>query len=425
MAEIVVLGGGVAGISAAWHAGRVGHEAVIFEAKERWGGLLDHFKIDGFRFDNAVHFAFSGNDQFKEVLALTEMVTHYPEPYNYGDGFWLKHPVQNNLYPLPVEDRVAAVKSFIERPDGNDQLNYRLWLERQFGRVIAERFPVRYTKKYWTVPAEDLSTMWVGNRLYRPSMDEVLYGAMTAETPPTYYLQEMFYPRQGGFRAILDPLAAEVEIRCGKKAVHIDPVKRRVEFSDGTAEQYGHLVSSVPLPELVAMLEDVPEQVKEAAETLWATSVALVSLGFKTASAGDHLWFYIYDEDIFPARVHAPYRKSAENAPAGCSSLQFEIYYSRHKKLPASGEELVEHVINVAENLGLAGRNDLLTSDYRELPYANVVFDHGMTDRRDYILDYIRGIGILPVGRFGLWDYLWSDQSFLSGKNVENISGML
>ncbi len=425
MAEIVVLGGGVSGISAAWHAGRKGREAVVYEAKERWGGLLDCFMVDGFRFDSAVHFAFSGNDQFKSVLDLTEMIVHRPEPYNYGDGFWLKHPVQNNLYPLPVEDKVAAIKSFIERPESDDQLNYRLWLEQQFGRVIAERFPVRYTKKYWTVPAQELSTLWIGNRLYRPSLDEVLYGAMTAETPQTYYLQEMLYPKKGGFRAILDPLAAEVEIRCGKKAVHIKPAERRVEFSDGTAEHYGHLVSSVPLPELVAMIEGVPDQVRAAAETLWATAAALVSIGFKVPRAGDHLWFYIYDEDIYPARVHAPYRKSPDNAPAGCSSLQFEVYFSRHKTLPASGEKLVEHVIKVVEKMGLAGRKDILASDYRELPYANVVFDHGMTGRRDYILDYIRSIGILPVGRFGLWDYLWSDQSFLSGKKAESLSRML
>jgi len=205
MAEVLVLGGGVAGISAAWHARQAGREAVIFEAKERYGGLLDHFYRSGFRFDNAVHFAFSKNEPFSALLAKADLITHRPEPYNYEQGRWLKHPVQNNLYPLPVEEKVEAIRSFIERPERGEDPDYRRWLYEQLGEVIAERYPVRYTEKYWTVPAERLSTVWIGNRLYRPSLEEVLFGAMTDRTPLTYYLPELFYPRRGGFRAILDP----------------------------------------------------------------------------------------------------------------------------------------------------------------------------------------------------------------------------
>ena len=59
MAELMILGGGVAGISAAYHAQQLGKKAVIYEARPRWGGLADNFSIDGFRFDHAVHFAFT------------------------------------------------------------------------------------------------------------------------------------------------------------------------------------------------------------------------------------------------------------------------------------------------------------------------------------------------------------------------------
>lgn len=425
MAEIMVLGGGIAGISAAWYARNAGSKAVIFEAKDRWGGLLDHFTVDGFRFDNAVHFAFSSNEEYRKVLELTDHFTHKPEPYNYEQGRWLKHPVQNNLYPLPAEDKVKAIKSFIERPEQTEDPNYREWLGQQFGEVIAGRFPARYTEKYWTVPAERLSTHWIGNRLYRPTLDEVLFGAMTDRTPLTYYLQEMFYPKQGGFRSFLNPLVDGLDIRTGKKAVRIDPLRRSIDFSDGSVEYFEHLVSSIPLPELAEMTEGIPKAVKEAAATLWATSVALVSLGFNCPQAGDYLWFYIYDHDIRPARVHAPYRKSPDNVPAGFSSLQFEIYFSRYSPLKKTPEELTEHVIEAAGRMGLASPADISVRDCRVLPYANVVFDRGMTARRDFVLEHMRGLGILPVGRFGLWDYLWSDQSFLSGKSVESLPGVI
>lgn len=425
MAQVTVLGGGVAGISAVWHAGRTGLEASVFEAKERWGGLLDHFMVDGFRFDNAVHFAFSSNEPFRALLEMTPYITHRPEPYNYEGGRWLKHPVQNNLYPLPADEKVKAIKSFIDRPGQNQKADYRQWLLEQFGEYIAERFPVRYTEKYWTVPAERLSTAWIGNRLYRPSLDEVLFGAMTDQTPLTYYLQEMLYPKKGGFRAFLEPLVEGLDLRPGKKAVLVNPKKGYVEFEDGTVEHYGHLVSSLPLPELVQMLAGTPAAVKEASDSLWATSVALVSLGFSCPQAGDHLWFYIYDREILPARVHAPYRKSSDNAPAGQSSLQFEIYFSRHRPLDDSPERLVAHASKAAEKMGLASRSDIIASDFRILPYANVVFDHNMISRRDYIQEYLKDLNIMTVGRFGEWDYLWSDQSFLSGSKVESLKGMV
>ncbi len=425
MAEILIIGGGVAGISAALHARKAGREALIFEAKKRWGGLLDHFHVDGFRFDNAVHFAFSSNEDYRAVLEMTDYITHRPEPYNYEQGRWLKHPVQNNLYPLPAEEKVEAIKSFIERPDQSEDPDYGQWLVEQFGEVIARRYPFRYTEKYWTVPADHLSTDWIGNRLYRPSLEEVLFGAMTDRTPSTYYLPELLYPRRGGYRAFLEPLVEGLDLVTGKEVTRINPEEKFVECSDGSREYYQHLVSSMPLPELIRIIDAAPRSVKEKAAALWATSVALVSLGFNCPKAGEHLWFYIYDRDILPSRAHAPFRKSPDNAPEGCSSLQFEIYYSQHAPLKRSGEELTEHILEVVEKMELASRSDLSVTDFRTLPYGNVVFDRGMVDRRDFVLDYVRDCGILPVGRFGEWDYLWADQSFLSGKKVEALSFMV
>lgn len=425
MAEIIILGGGVAGISAAWHAKKMRREAAVFEAKGRWGGLLDHFHLDGFRFDNAVHFAFSSNEDYRAVLEMSDYIKHEPAPYNYENGRWLKHPVQNNLYPLHVEEKVEAIKSFIERPAGTGSPNYRQWLDQQFGKWIATRYPARYTKKYWTIPADKMSTDWIGKRLYRPSIDEVLLGAMTEETPQTYYLPEMLYPKKGGYRTFLEPLIPELDLRLNKKAERVNINEKYVDFTDGSREYYSYLVSSLPLPEIIKMMEDVPEAVKEAAGSLWATSVGLVSLGFNKPRAGEHLWFYIYDQEILPSRCHAPYRKSPDNVPDGYSSLQFEIYFSHRKPLDRSGEELIEHVIFQVERLELAKKSDLLVSDFRILPYGNVVFDLGMVRRRDFVIDYIKNSGILPVGRFGEWDYLWADQSFLSGRKVETLPFMV
>ena len=62
--------------------------------------------------------------------------------------------------------------------------------------------------------------------------------------------------------------------------------------------------------------------------------------------------------------------------------------------------------------------NDIEVTDYREVKYANVVFNFERKKNVTIIHDYLNKKGIHYIGRFGEWDYLWSDQSLLSGKLV-------
>lgn len=146
-----------------------------------------------------------------------------------------------------------------------------------------------------------------------------------------------------------------------------------------------------------------------------ATSMALVSVGFRREIEPPALWFYVYDEDIPFARVHSPSMKSAWNAPKGKSSLQFEVYYSKEMPLAYSDNELQEKVLQSMERMGLATREDVEVIDVRHVKYANVIFYRGMEQHRDNVLRYLASKDIYSCGRFGKWDYLWSNQSFLSG----------
>lgn len=418
MSKLMILGAGIAGISAAYHAEKLGYSCCIYEAKNSYGGLLDNFVIDGFRFDNAVHLSFTRDEYVRSLFDQTPYITHKPKPCNYENGKWLKHPVQNNLFPLPEKERIEAIKSFIDRPDLGDTDNYYTWLVQQYGQYIADRFPAKYTRKYWTVEANRLSTDWIGNRMYRSSIDEVLFGAMTAKTPNTYYAQEMRYPQKGGYKAFIEPLVSVNTILCNKKAVCIDAEKRYVEFDCGEKVYYEKLISTIPLPEIVKIIKDVPANVSRVAKQLWATSVALVSIGFNRPDVAKNLWFYIYDDDILAARVYSPNMKSPNNCPSGCSAMQFEVYFSKNKPLHMDNDNLIEHFVSSLRTMRLASREDIIVSDCRILPYGNVVFERGTSERRKLVIDYLKCIDIRVAGRFGEWDYLWSDQSLISGKRI-------
>jgi protoporphyrinogen oxidase len=417
MTDLLILGGGIAGLSAAWTARDLGLSALVLEAQDTAGGLLDSFSVGGFRFDNGVHLSFASEPEARAIFDRTPSHEHEAVALCWDSGFWLRHPVQNNLYPLPLEERIALIDGLVRQPEGEVQ-NYRDWLVQQYGGAIAARWPLVYTEKYWTVPAEQLGVDWIGQRMRRADLAEVLRGAMADRAPNTYYVSRMRYPVRGGYRAFIEPLIEAATIRTGARVVSIDPDRREVTLADEETISYRRLVSTLPLPSLVTMMRDVPTAVRADAGTLFATQVDLISIALRRPEVSPSLWFYIYDQDILAARVYSPSRKSADNVPPGCSALQWEIYSSARRPLAASIAEMTENCIGAMERMRLATRSDVIFTHHKHLPFGNVVFDLGMEERRDRVRRWVEGQGIGLAGRFGEWAYLWSNQSLMSGRTA-------
>jgi len=228
----------------------------------------------------------------------------------------------------------------------------------------------------------------------------------------------MRYPTTGGYKNFLRAMAEKTNIKTNKEVILIDLKKKRIDFADGTCQYFDQLVSSLPLPELIKRIKDVPKYILEAGEKLLCTSGQLVSLGFNRSDIPKNIWFYIYDEDILPARAYSPSIKSPDNVPFEKSSLQFETYFSKANPKKLWGGSLIEHVVEKGRKMKLWDVNDIEVSDYREVKYANVVFDFEREKNVRIIHDYLKKNKVNYIGRFGEWDYLWSDQSLLSGKRI-------
>ncbi len=420
MSQTVILGSGVAGLSAAFHLQKKNKSVCIYEKDGDWGGLCGNFSIDGFRFDRFVHFTFTDDPYIKGLFEKSSaLYEHPPVSSNYYQGCWLKHPAQNNLAPLPSEEKTKIILDFVSRPHQEiaEIQNYEQWLRVQYGHYFAENFPFRYTRKYWGLEPKDLETKWVGSRMHSPDLEQVLKGAFSEQKENFYYTKYMRYPQKGGFRSILDTCREGLDIRFNKEVVKIDTKAKKITFQDGASASYERLISSLPLPEMAHLVQDMPENVKKAAASLHNTCGYMVSLGFKRPDVAKHLWFYIYDEDIPPARVYSPNLKSPDNVPAGCSSLQAEIFFDCHSPIPPS-EEVLEKTIDKLVGMGLFEKEEIVVKDIRFEKYANITFDHDIYKNRQIVLDYLAQVGIESIGRFGRWEYFWSHQAFESGKNV-------
>jgi protoporphyrinogen oxidase len=409
----LVLGAGIAGLTYA-HEKR-NEKTVIFEAQSFAGGLCHSFNIQGFTFDSAVHLSFTNNEAARSFFDKTSYIRHDPIAYNFYKGYWVKHPLINNLYPFDIPGKVAYIKSFVERKSYKHIANYGEWLQASYGEEIAKRFYYAYTKKYWTVEPEALTISWIGNRLNTPDIEKMLFGAFSPDTGNDYYAKEMRYPAgNGGYETFLRHLIQGASIEYNKQVVKVNLKEKYVQCSDGTWFNYKKLASSIPLPEFARIIEPVPSDLIDKAENLKASKISLISIGFNKPDIPKRLWFYIYDEDIMAARVNCPSVKSKDNAPSGCSSMQFEIYH--HPDETVNRGAVIENTIQGIRKMKLCREDDIIFMDYHLLPYGNVLFLHGMENNRDCVKEYIAGQGVDLIGRFGEWDYLWSDQSYLSGK---------
>ena len=419
MDKNIILGAGISGLGAAKSLKDKGLTPIILEQNDDFGGLAGNFVIQGYRFDRFVHLSFTKDKRVQEIFnhSAGKVLTHTPNPYNIYHRKWIKHPAQNNLFPLDEVEKAKIIHDFLNRPDVDMSHigNYEQWLRLQFGNYFAEHFPMVYTRKYWMCEAKDMETKWIGDRVYQPSVEEVIQGAKTSKTPVTYYAKEMRYPEEGGYRHFFSELAESTDIRYKEKVISIDPMKKEVYTESGKAYNYDHLYSSLPLPEYKHLLHDIPDEVSKSIDKLKCTSGYHISIGLKNQNIPPYLWWYIYDEDILAARVYSPSLKSSKNAPIGCSSLQMEVYCTERQY---TEDQLRQGTVDKLVELNIIKSEDIAFVHIGFERYANVIFDHNIYEARDKVRNYLKSLEIETIGRFGEWGYLWSDQSLLSGLAV-------
>ena len=416
----VIIGSGVAGLAASHALKEKGEDSVIFEQDKTYGGLCGSFCIEGFTFDRFVHLSFAKKEPAASDLfarSCPDMIRHTSNPFNIYKGKWIKHPAQNNLFPLEEWEKERIIEDFRKRPTVFDApKNYEEWLRIQFGNYFAENFPMKYTRKYWMKESYELRTEWTGGRFYQPSIDEVIEGSKTADTPITYYSKEMLYPVKGGYKMFLRGMTEEANIRYESRVSKIDVTNKILYVGDKKEPiKYESLISSMPLPAIIEIVDNVPDMVRDAARKLEATCGYHVSIALKGNNIPPYLWWYIYDEDNLSARVHSPSLKSPNNVPKGCSSLQMEVYCRQGEY---TEQEIIDKTVGKLVEIGVINADDILFTHLGYEHYANVIFTEPIYESRKIVRDWLSSAGIETIGRFGEWDYLWSDQALVSGLNI-------
>jgi protoporphyrinogen oxidase len=424
--NIVVLGSGMAGFGAAHRLHAEGITPTMYDKNSYHGGHTASFRFEsGFLFDLGPHISFSKDPRIQQLFAESvnqEFETIQISLNNYWRGYWPKHPVQLHLHGLPEDTIVKVINDFVESRNAPDQPihNYADWLYASFGKTFAEQFPMQYTRKYHLTPAENMSTDWLGPRIYRPSLEEVLRGAISPTAPDVHYITHFRYPKEGGFINYLKKFVPMGNLNLNHEVVAIDPKAKTVTFANGHVAKYDGLVSSVPLPEMIRMIKGAPQDVLAASQLLACSTCVLVNIGVNRADLSNAHMTYFYDEDICFTRLGFPHMLTPRNAPEGTGNIQAEVYFSsKYKPLTASPDTLIEPVIRDLRKCGMLRDSDkVMFKNAMLLKYANIIFDLDRAAALKTVHAYLDDLGIAYCGRYGDWGYMWTDESFISGEKA-------
>jgi UDP-galactopyranose mutase len=469
MSKTVILGAGPAGLSAAYHLASTGspckEKSVLIEKEDRVGGLARSKVINGFVFDYAGHIFFTQDkyafNLFKKLLK-DNINFRNRDAWVYSKNVYTRYPFQANTYGLPkdviMECIIGLVDATLRHAQDKGNLSPQLlsgdgrrnvvartlsgakrtkqpehfeeWINATFGKGIARHFMKPYNKKVWAFPLNRMTYEWIADRVMMPDVREVIDGAVKSREVEFGPNSKFAYPLKGGSQAFADsflPHLNGTDVLLNSEVVGID-IKEKViaiKQSPVTSHQspvtykeiiYDKVISSLPLPQLISLCNKVPKVVKRAAEELEFTSVYCVNLGINHPEITEKTWIYYPEKDIVFQRLFVQSNTSPYVTPKGSSSITAEISYSKYKKVGKEG--LIERVIDDLLRIKFIQKvSDIVVSDLLDIKYGYIIFEKERKRKVDIIHRFLKVNNIIPIGRFGEWEYYNMDHSILSGKN--------
>lgn len=449
----LVIGAGPVGLSAALHLGR---EAWLVDAAPRPGGQSRPVSEAGFRFDRPGLLPFGGAHETDALVAeLLGDAAAWRErsAWVWGEEAWRRVPAaaaggarasrpvaaidgagawsgREEAYGGPERRRLAGsgareVVGALERRRprffGGAPRDYEEFLREVWGPSDAASFAIPYARKLWGRDPAELAAPSLGSRV--PAVQDVLEGtwrpALRGARPRAG--AGFPWPERGGLAALLDAAARRLgdRLRLGAAVVRFSPARHVATLGDGTTVPYESLVSTLPLPALVALAGDeAPPRVREAAAGLRARALRLVHLGVDRPRTIDAQWLYCPGDSVFH-RLVFPGAFAADAEPAGGFALTCEIAHDTEAPLSLEGDALVRRCVADCVALGVLDERDALRCAVTvDVPSALPIEEDGRAERVALVRDWLVQHDVVLAGRMAEWQYHGSAQPLLAGREA-------
>jgi protoporphyrinogen oxidase len=421
---VVILGAGLAGLSAAYHAQKRKIPYLLFEKEDRPGGLVRSEQVNGFTFDYTGHLLHIKQDRTRQLVLKDLKLAKAFAPvvrdsWVYSHGRYTRAPFQANLFGLPPKVIAECLEGILQAqlapPKKEPPKFFEDWNLRAFGRGIYKHFMEPYNTKLWGIHPSKMTVDFMGRFVPKPSLAQVFEGALTDIGKPMGYNANFIYPKKGGIEVLSRALADEVETHCDVEVRGVDPKRREVMLDGGQTVAYSRLISTMHLPHLVAVTKGVPARVKAAARKLRASSVLNVNFGIQGRNVSTKQWVYVPEPHLPFYRVGFYHNFSQALAPKGGSSVYAEMSYSPQR--PLDKEKAPARVRRGLIEMGVLSPSDRIAASFvADIKNAYVVYDAHRAGAVAVIQDYFKSHGIISTGRWGNWEYAAMEDAIWQGE---------
>jgi protoporphyrinogen oxidase len=437
--DTLIMGAGLAGLSAGYVLSRAGMPVVVVEGDHEVGGLAKTVHHNGFRFDLGGHRFLTRNKAVERFVAglLKDDLTLAPRKSRiFLRGRYFDYPLRpaNALIGLGIPatlhilsdygaERIAGL--FRKRP----VISLEDWVVGRFGRKMFELYFRDYSEKVWGIASSRISAEWVAQRIAGLSLWEAVKNAFSKRSGRgiNTLADRFLYPAQGIGR-IAHKLSDEI---AKKNPVKTDTRVLRVHHEDFTVKsvlvrsgddvydiEADEFIASIPLTAIVRMLHPAPpDRVREAALRLRYRDLVVVTVMLDREQITDLSWMYLPEKHIPLGRIHEPKNWSPLMAPEGKTHLVAEYFCFRGDAVwNATDRKLTDLTVRHLSRLGFFGPHEVIDSCVVRVPRAYPVLDIEYRRRHDRIMGYLKNFTNLHViGRGGTFQYLNMDHAIESG----------
>lgn len=443
--QLVIIGGGPAGLAAAYEATSHGLRVLVLEEREKVGGIARTEQYKDYRFDIGGHRFLTKdptieklwNDMLgKEFLKISRLTSIY-----YKDKYF-KYPIEvfDVIRKMGTVESIMTGLSYIKaklRPLPEEE-TFEQWISNRFGSRLYNAFFKTYTEKVWGIPCNKIQAEWASQRIRGLSVISALTNAIFGRNDIKTLSTEFDYPSLGP-GMMWEKIQGEIERRGGDvllntKVTGFHSVDGRVVSVDTRNGKGKHTVSgdsffsSIPLRSLVHLLDPpVPSEVHEAAEKLRYRAFMIVALVVNQPKIFPDNWIYVHSQHVRVGRIQNFKNWSPRMVPDPSKTcLGMEFFCDEGDDLwTMPDKELIALASRELEILGLARASDVEDGSVVRQAHAYPVYDPGYRERLLIIRRFLEGVDNLQtIGRNGMHRYNNMDHSMLTGiLAVRNLTG--
>ena len=448
--DVVIIGAGPAGLTAAYELGRYGRRATVLESDDQVGGISRTVERDGWRFDIGGHRFFTKVERVEEfwheVLPDEDFMLRPRKSRIYYQGKFYDYPLKasNALRNLGVIEAIRCVVSYawarIRPPKRQDM--YEGWLVARFGSRLYHHFFKTYTEKVWGHPPAEMPADWAAQRVKNLSLASAVINALLPKRNQkdiTSLIEEFQYPRLGpgmmwercqelvedqGTKVVMNTRVMKLRHQGGQ-------VRSAIASCDGALTEYqtSAVISSMPINELVQAFDPpVPAPVAKAAADLYYRDFLTVALVVpESAVPWDDNWIYIHDPTVKTMRIQNFGSWSPFLVKAGRNVLGLEYTVEEgDESWTSADEDLVRQGAEELGRLGLLDPSQVEAGYVVRMPKAYPYYDQDYSANVDMIRAWLaeNAANVFPVGRNGMHRYNNQDHSMYTAMlTVENLFG--